>query len=230
MQKPISFTNDYYHRIQPFLHQLVSKSGSNCFTWMGPVPTILITQPELIREVFNRINEFRKPKMNPLTELLAPGLVSYEGEKWANHKRLVNPAFHVQKLKLMLPAFEKSVTEIINKWEEIVSKTGSSEVDVWPHLTTLTADAISRAAFCSSYEDGRKLFELLTEQKELVIRLFKFVYIPGWKLGVSRKIGYRPVPDPVAVGHGGSEIGTDPAGIGSRSKSEVPVASGSNNG
>ncbi|XP_010676733.1 cytochrome P450 72A397 [Beta vulgaris subsp. vulgaris] len=181
MQKPISFTNDYYHRIQPFLHQLVSKSGSNCFTWMGPVPTILITQPELIREVFNRINEFRKPKMNPLTELLAPGLVSYEGEKWANHKRLVNPAFHVQKLKLMLPAFEKSVTEIINKWEEIVSKTGSSEVDVWPHLTTLTADAISRAAFCSSYEDGRKLFELLTEQKELVIRLFKFVYIPGWK-------------------------------------------------
>lgn len=181
MKKPIPFSNDYFYRIQPLLHQLVTKAGSNCFTWMGPVPTIFITQPELIRDAFTRMNEFRKPKMNPLTELLAPGLVSYEGEKWANHRRLVNPAFHVQKLKLMLPAFETSVTEIMNKWEQIISKTGSSEVDVWPHLTTLTADAISRAAFCSSYEDGRKLFELLTEQKELVIRLFKFVYIPGWK-------------------------------------------------
>ena len=50
-------------------------------------------------------------------------------------------------MQLMLPAFETSVTEIMNKWEQIISKTGSSEVDVWPHLTTLTADAISRAAF-----------------------------------------------------------------------------------
>jgi len=30
----------------------------------------------------------------------APGLVSYHGEKWTKHRRIVNPAFHMEKLKV----------------------------------------------------------------------------------------------------------------------------------
>lgn len=79
----------------------------------------------------------------------------------------------------MLPAFGTSVKEMINKWEKIVSD--SSEVDVWPYLTSLSADAISRAAFGSSFEEGRRIFELLKEQTELTLRLFQSVYVPGWR-------------------------------------------------
>ena len=75
-------------------------AGKNCFTWLGPVPVINITDPELIREALMRINEFQKPRLNPLVGLLAPGLVSYEGEKWARHRKLINPAFHMEKLKV----------------------------------------------------------------------------------------------------------------------------------
>lgn len=180
-EKPIPFTHDYFRRVLPFVHLLLHEYGKNCFNWLGPVPVINITDPELIKEALMRINEFQKPKLNPLVGLLAPGLVSYEGEKWAMHRKLINPAFHMEKLKLMLTAFSTSIAETINKWEKTISVTGSSEIDVWPHLRTLSADVISRAAFGSSYEEGRRIFELLKEQTEITVRLFQSVYLPGWK-------------------------------------------------
>ncbi|CAO2833266.1 unnamed protein product [Amaranthus hypochondriacus] len=178
-KNPIPFNHDFFSRIFPFLHQCLNKYGEGFYTWLGPVPVIHITDPELTREVFTKMNEFRKPKLNPLIGLLAPGLVSHEGDKWVKHRKLINPAFHMEKLKLMLPAFGTSVKEMINKWEKIVSD--SSEVDVWPYLTSLSADAISRAAFGSSFEEGRRIFELLKEQTELTLRLFQSVYVPGWR-------------------------------------------------
>lgn len=75
-------------------------AGENCWTWLGPVPIINIAEPELIRDALNRMNEFQKAKLNPLVGLLVPGLVGYEGEKWAKHRKLINPAFHTEKLKV----------------------------------------------------------------------------------------------------------------------------------
>lgn len=69
---------------------------------MGPVPTVLITEHELIRDVFTRMNLFKKSKLNYLLETLFYGLVQYEGEKWAKHRKLINPAFHTQKLKVCI--------------------------------------------------------------------------------------------------------------------------------
>ncbi|XP_021773940.1 cytochrome P450 72A15-like [Chenopodium quinoa] len=180
-EKPIPFTHDYVDRVLPFLQQHIKKYGENFWTWLGPIPDINIAEPALIRDAFTRMNEFQKAKLNPLVGLLVPGLVGYEGENWAKHRKLINPAFHMEKLKLMLPAFGDSVIEMVSEWEKLVSEIGSSEVDVWPFLTSLSADVISRAAFGSSYKEGRRIFELLKEQTQITIRLFQSVYIPGWR-------------------------------------------------
>lgn len=82
----------------------------------------------------------------------------------------------------MLPAFELSCGEILCKWEERIAATeGSSscELDVWPYLQTMTSDAISRTAFGSNYEDGRRIFELQKELIELLLKNIVSFYIPG---------------------------------------------------
>ncbi|KAL3509061.1 hypothetical protein ACH5RR_028462 [Cinchona calisaya] len=143
------------------------------------MPSVLIMDPELIKEITQKNYVFQKPHFNPLSKYLAQGILTFEGDRWAKQRKLLNPAFHMEKLKLMFPAFEKCASEMLRKWEELISSKRSIELDVWPNLQTLTSDAISRTAFGSNYEEGRKIFELQREQGEHLIQASRSVYVPG---------------------------------------------------
>ncbi|KAH8494200.1 hypothetical protein H0E87_020823 [Populus deltoides] len=180
--KPIGLSDALLPRVMPFLHQLVKDYGKNSFMWIGPKPRVNIMNPDQIRDVFMKINEYQKPS-HPLLKPLACGLASHEGEKWAKHRKIINPAFHQEKLKLMIPAFYESCSGMINKWEKLVSvDEGSCELDVWPDLQGLTCDAISRTSFGSNYEEGKRIFDLLKELTDLTVHvLIKAIVIPGYR-------------------------------------------------
>jgi len=61
--------------------------------------------PEAIKEVLNMMNDFPKPILNPLAKFLITGLVDLEGEKWSKHRKIINPAFNIIKLKVFLLFF-----------------------------------------------------------------------------------------------------------------------------
>ncbi|MCD7462447.1 hypothetical protein HAX54_048556 [Datura stramonium] len=182
MSKPINFSHDFiWPRVSPFIHKIITNYGKNCFVWFGPRPAVLITEPELIKEVLTKNYVYQKFRGgNPLTKLAVAGLADYETDKWATHRRLLNPAFHLDKLKDMLPAFQLTSSEMLSKWEKVVSKEGS-EIDVWPYIQTFTSDAISRTAFGSSYQEGKKIFELQKKQMGLFFLVARSLYIPGWR-------------------------------------------------
>ncbi|KAL2331249.1 hypothetical protein Fmac_018830 [Flemingia macrophylla] len=191
LSKPMTFSHDIVPRVFNYIQDTVHKHGKNSFVWFGPAPRVTLTDPELIREVFNKMYDFTKPNFNPLVRLLAPGLASHEGEKWSKHRKIINPAFNLEKLKNMLPLFTKCCDDMISKWEAMMSSDGSCEIDVWPFVRTLASDAISRTAFGSSYEEGRRIFQLLKEQGELTIKVLMKVYIPGWRFvptSINRRI------------------------------------------
>lgn len=77
---------------------------------------------------------------------------------------MINPAFHTENIKLMLPAFYDSCDGMILKWEKLIPEGGSGQVDVRPDLTTLSIDVIPRAVLGSSYTEGQKIFQLLKEK------------------------------------------------------------------
>ncbi|XP_059663286.1 cytochrome P450 CYP72A219-like [Cornus florida] len=179
--KPINLSHDIVHRVMPYIHKCIHNYGKNSFIWLGPKPLVLIRDPELWREILSKNYHFQKPQANPLTNLLAAGLATFETEKWSKHRKIINPAFHLEKLKHMLPAFDLSCSEMLSKWEKMVSEKESCELDVWPYLQTLSSDVISRTAFGSSYEEGTRIFELQREQAELVLQVSQSIYIPGWR-------------------------------------------------
>ncbi|RZB82949.1 11-oxo-beta-amyrin 30-oxidase [Glycine soja] len=83
--------------------------------------------------------------------------------------------------EVMLPIFLECCDNMVSKWEGMLSSNDKCEIDVWPFLQNLTCDIISRTAFGSSYEEGKRIFELLREQAGLIMKS-RSAYIPGWWL------------------------------------------------
>lgn len=68
--------------------------------WIGTSPMVHIMNPEDVKLILTKMDSFPKPEPSPLIKLLAQGIAAYEGEKWVKHRRIINPAFHVEKLKV----------------------------------------------------------------------------------------------------------------------------------
>lgn len=83
-------------------------------------------------------------------------------------------------LQLMLPAFSACCEELVLRWTQSLGSNGSFELDVAPDLQTLTGDVISRTAFGSSYLEGRRIFELQSEQIDRLMSIMQKFGIPGY--------------------------------------------------
>jgi cytochrome P450 len=77
-------------------------AGKNSFLWVGTIPNVIITDPEQIKQVFNKNEDFPKPKLSSIAKYLSIGLLNLEGEKWVKHRKIISPAFHIEKLKVRL--------------------------------------------------------------------------------------------------------------------------------
>jgi len=69
--------------------------------WLGPRPRVFIMEPDKIKEMTTKVYDFQKPDTSPLFKLLASGFINYEGDKWAKHRKIISPAFNVEKMKVV---------------------------------------------------------------------------------------------------------------------------------
>lgn len=75
-------------------------SGKNSFIWFGNVPRLNIADPELIREILMRPRDFHKPGPDFIGQTILGGLFLLEDDTWAKHRKILNAAFHLDKLKV----------------------------------------------------------------------------------------------------------------------------------
>lgn len=82
--------------------RLLCGTGKNFLIWIGDQPQIVVTEPELVKEILvNKEGIYKKTKPHDyLKRLLGDGLVVTEGEKWSKLRKLSNFAFHGESLKV----------------------------------------------------------------------------------------------------------------------------------
>lgn len=77
-------------------------AGSNCVYWLGPRPRLIITEPNLAKEIMNKDDLYPKPEFESyLKNLFGDGLVTANGEKWFRLRKLANHTFHGESLKVI---------------------------------------------------------------------------------------------------------------------------------
>ncbi|XP_021775940.1 cytochrome P450 CYP72A219-like [Chenopodium quinoa] len=176
---PKTLSHDILSCSHPIESHLMEKYGKMFFYWTGTVPRIVLMEPKLIREMLtNKSGEFQKPAINGFTRLFVAGVSSLNGDKWAMHRKLLNPAFHMAKLQGMVPSILKCTQGMISAWEGILRAKDSCEIDVFAEFQKLTADIISNVAFGSNYEEGSKVFQLMNEQSKLLNKVYYMAAFP----------------------------------------------------
>nr|AZZ89574.1 cytochrome P450 monooxygenase [Lagerstroemia speciosa] len=184
MERPMDhLSHDILPRIHPHIHTWINTYGPNYLSWFGPQPQLVVTEPEMIKDILNNKDK-NYTKIKPrsfLKKLLGDGLVTTEGEKWVKQRKLANYAFHGKSLKSCVPAIVDSVHMMLEKWKRHEGK----EIEVFEEVRLLTSQVISRAAFGSSYIEGRNIFEMLKGLSALLHRNALKVRFPGiskvWK-------------------------------------------------
>ncbi|KAD4179002.1 hypothetical protein R6Q59_022561 [Mikania micrantha] len=184
--KHISVSHDIVSHVLPFDHHIITKYGKRSYIWVGPIARIYITDPELIKNILSRPNDFQKPHPEPIRDSITGGLLILEGSKWAKHRQIINPAFHLENIKSMFSVICWSCSDMIKKWELLTAGTGCVEVDVWPYIDNLAGDVISRTAFGSCYEEGHKIFRIQKQQIDLVLQLLFTLNLPGGRFIPTR--------------------------------------------
>ncbi|XP_058084248.1 cytochrome P450 709B1-like [Magnolia sinica] len=164
-------SHDIIPRIMPHYYKWFSLHGEMFLYWFGSRPRLFIMEPELAKEVLSKKSDFYpKPKINPfLAAVMGKGLGVVEGDDWVRHRKIVGPAFHVEKLKVMTKTMASCALSMLDKWQEqaIQTKEKYKEIEISEELEQLTADIISQTAFGSSFKEGKEVFEV---QKELLQR------------------------------------------------------------
>ena len=85
----------------------------------------------------------------------------------------------------MVPAFSTSCLGLIDRWKKLGSPQGSHELDVAVEFQNLAGGVIARTGFGSSYEEGKRIFELQKEQAKLVLEAYQNIYIPGFRYNAN---------------------------------------------
>jgi len=147
-------TLEYLRGPLPFLNRLQEQYGTNRIVRiaLGGLTTILLLKPEETRYVLqeNNRNYGRGRSFAVLRQFLGNGLLTSEGDFWRRQRRLAQPAFHRQKLAILV---ETMIDEAV-AWGDRLQQTNRKDpVNVTSATIDATLRIVSRSLFGSVLTD-----------------------------------------------------------------------------
>lgn len=141
----------------------------------------LLNHPEAAQQVLldNWQNYGRDTfQFNQFSMVTGAGLLTLAGEPWLERRRLVQPAFHKQKLGGMADQIGQAIGRLIRRWEPIAQQGGLVDADA--ELLHLALDGVAQALFSVDLaaEAAHLSHELLALMDYVVYRSQNLLALP----------------------------------------------------
>ncbi|XVE91671.1 hypothetical protein REPUB_Repub01dG0030700 [Reevesia pubescens] len=121
MMSPMeSSSHHVFPKAQPHIYSWMRLYGKNFIYWLGPHAHLVVTEPELVKEILNnKDGAYPRGELQGFwKKLLGDGLISSTGEKWVKRRKLANYAFRAESLKGMIPAMIESAEMMLERWRK----------------------------------------------------------------------------------------------------------------
>ncbi|KAM3688234.1 hypothetical protein ACJW31_10G135500 [Castanea mollissima] len=170
--------------VVPHYHKWSSLYGETFLYWYGTQPRICISDPEMAKQILLKNFDFYvKPAPRPSLQTLAgnKGLFLSTGLDWVKHKRIINPAFSQDKLKVMVKRMTACTISMLDEWKNqvVAAEDHCHSVEMNREFRELAADIIAQTAFGSSYAQGLEVFEAQEELQKYCAAAHTDIFIPG---------------------------------------------------
>ena len=153
--------------------------GDIAHSRMGPYRLYLVNHPDLIQQVLaTDRKKFRKEprQIRVLGSVDGLGLVTSEGDLWARQRRLVQPAFHRDRLAHYADVIVTKTSTMVDGWR------ASEEIEVTTTMTELTLGIIVKTLFNLEVSgEAVRLGQAVRELSEVLVReLSRPLLLPDW--------------------------------------------------
>jgi cytochrome P450 len=147
---------------------------------LGPFPALLLTDPGAIHAVLvTNSRDFKKSRAaGRIGVVVGNGLLLSEGEPWREHRRVVQPAFHHDRVAAWGETMVREAEAFVAGWEE-------GEVrDVHRDMAALTLSIVARTLLDSRLDERdiegvRRSVAVLTDHFDSRFNSLAF-FIPDW--------------------------------------------------
>lgn len=145
-----------------FLTELARTYGDVAQFFVGPQRVVLFNHPDLIKEVLvTRHDHFVKGRaLQRAKLLLGEGLLTSEGDFHRRQRRLIQPAFHRQRIAAYADVMADCAVKMTHRWRD------GATVDIAREMMRLTLAVVGKTLFDAEVESdaddvGRALADLM---------------------------------------------------------------------
>ncbi|XP_061488880.1 cytochrome P450 4B1-like isoform X2 [Rhineura floridana] len=116
--------------------------------WYGRFLAFLgINHPEYAKAACSRGDPKPLVTYRFLIPWIGKGLLTLNGPKWQQHRKLLTPGFHYDVLKPYVALMAESVKDMLDIWEKLILKDTTTSVEMFEHVSLMTLDTIMKCAF-----------------------------------------------------------------------------------
>ncbi len=139
----------------------------------------------------NHTNYIKGPFFDPIRAIAGNGLFTADGELWLRQRRLIQPAFHRQRIASFGQVMTDQAERMLARWDAAVTAAPDRPLDVSAAMVRLTMAVVSAAMFGAAVDDAADAISAAIQVglDDIQYRFDRPFYPPlGWPLPHNRRV------------------------------------------